>query len=177
MLFRSNPQGSPSTIRTIEWLNSSVRIDTQAPSQVIPTLHQVLRVGTTTLSGNAVDESTVRSVELAYGYNGASTSQRQTCSVSSDNQWQCALTIPTGTTSLKYRLRATDKYGLLSTWSNEYVTVVDTDRPTFAFDSTTLAMTQPNTLVGGNNIRLSGDRKSTRLNSSHEWISRMPSSA
>ena len=27
------------------------------------------------------------------------------------------------------------------------------------------------------NVKASGDRKSTRLNSSHEWISRMPSSA
>ena len=26
-------------------------------------------------------------------------------------------------------------------------------------------------------LRITGDRKSTRLNSSHEWISRMPSSA
>ena len=26
-------------------------------------------------------------------------------------------------------------------------------------------------------VRLAADRKSTRLNSSHEWISRMPSSA
>ena len=37
------------------------------------------------------------------------------------------------------------------------------------------------TLVEGEDVKLSGfgnlDRKSTRLNSSHEWISRMPSSA
>ena len=32
-------------------------------------------------------------------------------------------------------------------------------------------------LSGRENIYLNGDRKSTRLNSSHEWISRMPSSA
>ena len=43
----------------------------------------------------------------------------------------------------------------------------------------------PDPIRGGNNILVlcevmlaqSGDRKSTRLNSSHEWISRMPSSA
>ena len=32
-------------------------------------------------------------------------------------------------------------------------------------------------LCGGSYGNLFGDRKSTRLNSSHEWISRMPSSA
>ena len=35
-----------------------------------------------------------------------------------------------------------------------------------------LSLTFHNLVVGAN-----GDRKSTRLNSSHEWISRMPSSA
>ena len=36
---------------------------------------------------------------------------------------------------------------------------------------------QPTVTIGSNEVVTSIDRKSTRLNSSHEWISRMPSSA
>ena len=32
-------------------------------------------------------------------------------------------------------------------------------------------------VINGEGYQLTTDRKSTRLNSSHEWISRMPSSA
>ncbi|MFM7677835.1 MAG: proprotein convertase P-domain-containing protein, partial [Roseiflexaceae bacterium] len=150
-----NPQGNPLTNRTIEWLNASVRIDTQAPTHVTPTMHQVVRVGNATLRGTVVDESTVRNVEIMYGFNNASLSQRTFCSVDASNQWQCALVIPSGSTSLKYRLRATDRYGLVGLWSSEYTTPVDTDRPAFVFDARTLALTR-STLVGGNRIQISG---------------------
>ncbi|MFN5935754.1 MAG: RCC1 domain-containing protein, partial [Roseiflexaceae bacterium] len=150
-----NPQNNPLTNRTIEWLNASVRIDTQAPTHVTPTLHQVVRVGNTTLRGTVVDESPVSGVEIMYGYNNTSLSQRKFCSVDLSNQWQCALVIPPGSTSLKYRLRATDRYGLVGLWSSDYVTPVDTDRPIFVLDANTLALTR-STLVGGNRIQMSG---------------------
>jgi hypothetical protein len=150
-----NPQGNPLTNRTIEWLNATVRVDTQAPTNVIPSMHQVVRVGSSTISGAAVDESAISSVEIMYGYNNASLSQRKFCSVDASNQWKCALVIPVGSTSLKYRLRATDRYGLVGLWSNDYVTVVDTDRPAFVFDASTLSFTR-SPLVGGSSLRLSG---------------------
>jgi len=84
-------------------------------------MHQVVRVGSSTISGAAVDESAISSVEIMYGYNNASLSQRKFCSVDASNKWKCALVIPVGSTSLKYRLRATDRYGLVGLWSNDYV--------------------------------------------------------
>lgn len=150
-----NPQPTPTTTRTIEWLNSAIRIDTQAPSQVIPTANTALQVGNNTLTGIVVDESAVRSVDVEYSYNGSGTVRRQTCAVTSSKQWSCGVSIPSGTTTLKYRLRATDIYGLVSLWGSYYVTPIDTDKPSFAFDSLTNTLVQ-SSLVGGSTITLQG---------------------
>ena len=50
-------------------------------------------------------------------------------------------------------------------------------QPAFAINSDAAASSVPSALQQALDQTKDPDRKSTRLNSSHEWISRMPSSA
>ena len=61
--------------------------------------------------------------------------------------------------------------------SGPFVSKIDSLRPAYGFDDISLAPGTDTVDPADVDLTQELDRKSTRLNSSHEWISRMPSSA
>ncbi len=144
--------GTPS--RTIEWLNAAVRIDTQAPSQVLPSNGRVVKTGNSIITGTISDESSIQRVELLYTSNVNASAQFAACQVVLAT-WQCVVNVPTNASSVQYRLRASDRYGAMNGWSSWYTATVDNDKPTFSFDATTTDLLARQ-LANGSGLQISG---------------------
>jgi hypothetical protein len=153
-LTDQDPRVIATPSRTIEWLNAAVRIDTQAPSQVLPNNGRVVKTGNTLITGNVSDESSIQRVELMYASNVNTTNQFAPCQIELAT-WQCVVNVPSNATTIQYRLRASDRYGAMNGWSSWYTAIVDNDKPTFAFDATTTALFTRQ-LANGSGLQISG---------------------
>lgn len=141
--------------RTIEWLNTAVAIDSNAPSQIVADNQAIIKPGVMAYTGSVSDESDVTAVYLQYTTNNTATTQQISCGAAIAGRWSCPITIASNVTSLKYRLRASDKYNQQSQWSAWYGSVVDITPPQFTFSMQTEAMFAAS-YVGGTTINLSG---------------------
>jgi hypothetical protein len=141
--------------RTVEWLNAAVRVDTAAPSQILPDRQATVNAGGVVLRGSVSDDSAVPAVVMEYRIDSATTTRSVNCGAAVSMRWQCTVQVPLNANTLSYRLRASDVYGQLRNWSTWYVATVDRSIPQIAFDQLTIdAM---NALaVGGSSIAISG---------------------
>ena len=140
--------------RTVEWLNAAVRVDTNAPTNIVPDGQLIVGVGTVTLNGNVSDESTVASLNMEYRFNQSQTTQQKTCALTA-TRWGCTVVVPTTADTLSYRLRASDTYGQMSSWTTWYQVTIDKTKPSIALSDATLSAMSADS-IGGSNITVSG---------------------
>ncbi|MCX6016532.1 MAG: hypothetical protein NT020_13235 [Chloroflexales bacterium] len=143
-----------SSVRTIEWLNAGIRIDTKAPTLIHVDDQQVIRTGYKVLTGSLRDDSAVPNVQLEYRFDSGTTSA-MACGAAIAGLWRCGLTIPSTTTQLNYRVRAGDTYNQMSPWSAWYTAQIDRDKPTFQLDTASTGLLGAS-FVGGQTIQISG---------------------
>ena len=156
----------PATIKASITGNVSGNAGTATKLQTARTIWGQSFNGSTNISGNMTGVGSITASGLI----------KTTNSVQADGDVIAYKTSTGGASPFKYWLPSVDTNGNLS-WSNSTSTTTPTTRnirgpqgPTGPKGAT--GATGPQGPKGDK-----GDRKSTRLNSSHEWISRMPSSA
>jgi alpha-tubulin suppressor-like RCC1 family protein len=141
--------------RTVEWLNAAVRVDSAAPSQILPDRQGAVKAGTIVLRGSVSDDSAVPAVAMEYLIDSSLVARAVNCGAATNRRWQCSVFVPTNANAVRYRVRASDNYGQLRNWSTWYVMTVDRSTPSIAFDQLTIdAINAP--AVGGSNIAISG---------------------
>ena len=141
--------------RTVEWLNAAMRVDTAAPSQVLPDRQTEVNARSVILRGGVSDDSPVPAVALEYTTDNASTRQSVNCGAATNMRWQCKVWIPVIANTITYRVRASDSYGQLRNWSTWYVATVDQSIPSIALDQMTIDAISA-AAVGGSKIAISG---------------------
>jgi hypothetical protein len=141
--------------RTVEWLNSAVRIDSDAPSQIVPNAQTIVRVGKTRISGRVTDDSVVSNVTMQLYSNTSAARTSINCGPAVAGAWQCLLNVPSSWGMVYYRVRAADIYGQLSPWTEWYRGAIDRDTPSYALSDTTASMLT-NAYLGGTSINLTG---------------------
>ena len=141
--------------RTVEWLNSAVRIDSDAPSQIVPNAQTIVRVGKTRISGRVTDDSVVSNVTMQLYSNTSAARTSINCGPAVAGAWQCLLNVPASWGMVYYRVRAADIYGQLSPWTEWYRGAIDRDTPSYALSDTTASMLT-NAYLGGTSINLTG---------------------
>jgi len=141
--------------RTVEWLNAAIRVDSDPPQSIVPDAQTTIGTGMVTISGSVREATSVSTLVLEYRVNQLAPSRLVNCTISSTLRWNCPVAVPTTANSLAYRMRASDKYGQMSTWSTWYVATVDRIKPSLAL-STATQNAIVSGAVGGSNITISG---------------------
>lgn len=141
--------------RTVEWLNAAVRVDSDPPSSIVPDVQTTIGTGTVMINGSVREETAVSALVMEYRVNQVAPSRVVNCTTTRTLRWSCPIAVPTTANSMSYRMRASDSYGQMSTWSTWYVATVDRTKPSLALSTATQNAIASGS-VGGSNITMSG---------------------
>lgn len=141
--------------RTVEWLNAAVRVDANPPSSIVPDVQTTIGTGTVIINGSVREETGVSALTMEYRVNQVAPSRIVNCMTTRTLRWSCPIVVPTTANSMSYRMRASDSYGQMSTWSTWYVATVDRSKPSLALSTATQNAIVSGS-VGGSNITISG---------------------
>lgn len=141
--------------RTVEWLNAVVRVDSDPPHRIVPDVQTSVGTGTVVINGSVAEETAVSTLVMEYRVNQVAPSRVVNCTTTPTLRWSCPITVPTTANSVSYRMRASDSYGQMSTWSTWYVVTVDRTNPSLALSAATQNAVLSGA-VGGSSITISG---------------------